>query len=64
LDGRIDPEEGGDDQPELGRAEPEFRLHQWSGDADGAAVDVVEEHRSAEQHHQQRRAAALRYGVQ
>jgi hypothetical protein len=49
LHGPVDPEEGGGDQSESGGAELKVALHQRCGNADGPAVDVIEEDRRPEQ---------------
>ena len=48
----IDPEEGRHRDPEGGRAHAELALHHRRRHRDRAAVDIVEEHRRAEQQHQ------------
>ena len=52
LHRRVNPEEGRDRRPELGRGKPKLALHQRRRYRDRAAVDIVEEHRRAEQDHQ------------
>ena len=52
LHRRVDPEEGREDKSIVLLGKAEVILHQRGGDADRAAIDVIEEDGSAEQQHE------------